>query len=154
MAMGVLQIQYCSSLDPRRGSNALIRAPSSDRALWCVRPCYGRRLQAPHCGSTARVRRPTVPTRCSQHSANGQGSHATMPPPRSPFQTGGTLPGLHGGPNRLTKDGEGLPAEKFIVVVRHGLTTWNESSRIQVCNRPASCLISVNHHTRYSVQQP
>ena len=74
-----------------------------------------------------------VSTTCNGQSLNGQGSsQTTMPAPRSPFQTGGTSPELTGGTLRLTLREEPLKAEKYIVVVRHGLTTWNESKRIQV----------------------
>ena len=66
-------------------------------------------------------------------TSNGHSSSpTTLPPPRSPFQTGGTLPGTSGGNKRLTLREKPLPIEKQVVVVRHGLTTWNESKRIQV----------------------
>ncbi|KAK9787846.1 hypothetical protein WJX73_001570 [Symbiochloris irregularis] len=54
-----------------------------------------------------------------------------MPAPRSPFQTGTSEPTFQGSTQRLSLRDEPLTAEKFIVVVRHGLTTWNENKRIQ-----------------------
>lgn len=57
------------------------------------------------------------------------GKSALVEAPRSPFNTGST---------NLSTAGPGAPlvnhpleAEKTVVFVRHGLTTWNEQKRIQ-----------------------
>ena len=51
------------------------------------------------------------------------------PAPRSPFNTGSMSITTAGATQSLC--GHDLPVEKTIVIVRHGLTTWNEESRIQ-----------------------
>ena len=71
-----------------------------------------------------------VSIRCC--ASNGSSSVSTLRAPRSPFQTGGTSPGYSSGNKRVCLRDEPLKEEKFVVVVRHGLTTWNESKRIQV----------------------
>lgn len=68
--------------------------------------------------------------RCSD--SNGQGNSATLPAPSSQYQTGGTAPGLSIGNQAKRLRKENLVDEKFVVVVRHGQTTWNEAKRIQV----------------------
>lgn len=67
--------------------------------------------------------------RCSD--SNGQGNSATLPAPSSQYQTGGTAPGLSIGNQAKRLRKENLVDEKFVVVVRHGQTTWNEAKRIQ-----------------------
>lgn len=51
------------------------------------------------------------------------------PAPRSPFNTGSMSITTAGATQSLC--GHDLLIEKTIVIVRHGLTTWNEESRIQ-----------------------
>ncbi|KAL3155410.1 hypothetical protein ABBQ38_010966 [Trebouxia sp. C0009 RCD-2024] len=52
-----------------------------------------------------------------------------LPAPRSPFNTGSMDITTAGATASLC--GHDLPSEKTIIIVRHGLTTWNEQSRIQ-----------------------
>ena len=52
-----------------------------------------------------------------------------LPAPRSPFNTGSMDITTAGATASLC--GHELPTEKTIIIVRHGLTTWNEQSRIQ-----------------------
>ena len=52
------------------------------------------------------------------------------PAPRSPFNTGSMDITTAGATTSLC--GHPLQTEKTIIIVRHGLTTWNEQSRIQV----------------------
>ena len=52
-----------------------------------------------------------------------------LAPPRSPFNTG-SVDVTTAGAASLT-DGRLLATEKHILIVRHGLTTWNEQRRIQ-----------------------
>ena len=49
--------------------------------------------------------------------------------PRSPFNTGSMDITTAGATASLC--GHSIPAEKTIVVLRHGMTTWNEEQRIQ-----------------------
>ena len=49
--------------------------------------------------------------------------------PRSPFNTGSMDITTAGATASLC--GHSIPAEKTIVVLRHGITTWNEEQRIQ-----------------------
>lgn len=49
--------------------------------------------------------------------------------PRSPFNTGSMDITTAGATASLC--GHPIPAEKTIVVLRHGMTTWNEQQRIQ-----------------------
>lgn len=49
--------------------------------------------------------------------------------PRSPFNTGSMDITTAGATASLC--GHSIPAEKTIVVLRHGMTTWNEQQRIQ-----------------------
>ena len=51
------------------------------------------------------------------------------PAPRSPFNTGSMDITTSGATTSLC--GHDIPIEKTIIIVRHGLTTWNEQSRIQ-----------------------
>lgn len=57
-----------------------------------------------------------------------------LPAPRSPFNTGSMDITTAGATASLC--GHDLPSEKTIIIVRHGLTTWNEQSRIQASSRP------------------
>ena len=50
--------------------------------------------------------------------------------PRSPFNTGSMDITTAGATASLC--GHPIPAEKTIVILRHGMTTWNEEQRIQV----------------------
>ena len=49
--------------------------------------------------------------------------------PRSPFNTGSMDITTAGATASLC--GHPIPAEKTIVIIRHGMTTWNEEQRIQ-----------------------
>lgn len=55
--------------------------------------------------------------------------------PRSPFNTGSMDITTAGATTSLC--GHPLPAEKTIVIVRHGMTTWNEEQRIQASVPPS-----------------
>lgn len=61
-----------------------------------------------------------------------------LPAPRSPFNTGSMDITTAGATQSLC--GHELPTEKTIIIVRHGLTTWNEQSRIQASFRLISML--------------
>ena len=52
-----------------------------------------------------------------------------QPAPRSPFNTGSMDITTAGATASLC--GHPIPAEKTIVILRHGMTTWNEEQRIQ-----------------------
>ena len=52
-----------------------------------------------------------------------------QPAPRSPFNTGSMDITTAGATASLC--GQPIPAEKTIVILRHGMTTWNEEQRIQ-----------------------
>ena len=54
---------------------------------------------------------------------------AVQPAPRSPFNTGSMDITTAGATASLC--GHSIPAEKTIVILRHGMTTWNEEQRIQ-----------------------
>lgn len=54
---------------------------------------------------------------------------AAQPAPRSPFNTGSMDITTAGATASLC--GHSIPAEKTIVILRHGMTTWNEEQRIQ-----------------------
>ena len=60
-----------------------------------------------------------------------------LAPPRSPFNTG-SVDVTTAGAASLT-DGRMLATEKQVMIVRHGLTTWNEQRRIQARRQRASC---------------
>jgi len=54
---------------------------------------------------------------------------SAQPAPRSPFNTGSMDITTAGATASLC--GHAIPAEKTIVILRHGMTTWNEEQRIQ-----------------------
>ncbi|DBA75506.1 TPA: hypothetical protein ACH3X1_010757 [Trebouxia sp. C0004] len=54
---------------------------------------------------------------------------SAQPAPRSPFNTGSMDITTAGATASLC--GHSIPAEKTIVILRHGITTWNEEQRIQ-----------------------
>ncbi len=54
---------------------------------------------------------------------------SAQPAPRSPFNTGSMDITTAGATASLC--GHSIPAEKTIVILRHGMTTWNEEQRIQ-----------------------
>lgn len=85
--------------------------------------------------------------------------------PRSPFNTGSMDITTAGGTKSLC--GHSLVAEKTVVVVRHGMTTWNEQQRIQAstCIAPkyitlvgATCWSSGTQHietvAQYAMESP
>ncbi|DBA80959.1 TPA: hypothetical protein ACH3X2_007175 [Trebouxia sp. C0005] len=89
-----------------------------------------------HGNSRSRCQHTTASTETSREQQLQQREHLTRaeevpdrPAPRSPFNTGSMSITTAGATQSLC--GHDLPAEKTIVIVRHGLTTWNEQSRIQ-----------------------
>ena len=64
-----------------------------------------------------------------------------LAPPRSPFNTG-SVDVTTAGAASLT-DGRLLATEKQVMIVRHGLTTWNEQRRIQARRQRFQCLSCV-----------
>ena len=60
-----------------------------------------------------------------------------LAPPRSPFNTG-SVDVTTAGAASLT-DGRLLATEKQVMIVRHGLTTWNEQRRIQARRQRLLC---------------
>ena len=60
-----------------------------------------------------------------------------LAPPRSPFNTG-SVDVTTAGAASLT-DGRLLATEKQVMIVRHGLTTWNEQRRIQARRQRLRC---------------
>ena len=60
-----------------------------------------------------------------------------LAPPRSPFNTG-SVDVTTAGAASLT-DGRMLATEKQVMIVRHGLTTWNEQRRIQARRQGYRC---------------
>jgi len=82
---------------------------------------------------------PRIPAHCSANGRRRPGTHRvasevteTVPDagPTSRWCSGGALHPYSGGVHSLT-NGKPLSAEKEIVFVRHGLSTWNQEGRIQ-----------------------
>ena len=65
-----------------------------------------------------------------------------LPAPCSPFNTGSMDITTAGATASLC--GHQLPTEKTVIIVRHGLTTWNEQSRIQASRQFISTLVHAN----------
>ena len=90
--------------------------------------CAGRKVTV--CQSTQR----SVDHKHSNHSEQRQQTTRDdevpgTAAPRSPFNTGSMDITTAGATASLC--GHSIPAEKTIVVLRHGMTTWNEEQRIQ-----------------------
>ena len=64
-----------------------------------------------------------------RESLTRQEERSKQPAPRSPFNTGSMDITTAGATTSLC--GHPLTSEKTIVIVRHGMTTWNEEQRIQ-----------------------
>lgn len=64
-----------------------------------------------------------------QRETTRQEERPQQPAPRSPFNTGSMDITTAGATTSLC--GHPLTSEKTIVIVRHGMTTWNEEQRIQ-----------------------
>ncbi|KAL3134149.1 hypothetical protein ABBQ32_008568 [Trebouxia sp. C0010 RCD-2024] len=102
--------------------------PMSQRPFACRRSYLPRRDTATCHSTHTHLGNMRSNSKETQTTHNHEAFSASAP--RSPFNTGSMDITTAGATASLC--GHSIPAEKTVIVLRHGMTTWNEEQRIQV----------------------